>query len=996
VSTVALVLAAAGVVVAGLMAAWVRRRRHLAPAPPFGRRSLRRSANHQLGVGHLEQLRQTARGPVRAFAHVLVPAALIALVLLPCWRINFAPFNKAADSKTYLGTAWQVVAAAVGVSVALIAFVFEAFMSSGERHFGGTLRQFTDHTGLLWLFDIAAASLIVDGLVLAGVGSGAPGGWAGFAAAVLSGVTLTGLLVVVPRAIVRILDPVRLLSMRRRRARRVIALTIREQLIGQVIATELHQREAETQIAPNPFARGDKNTNVLAGHGGVLRDVRLGPLWRAVRRLNADPAARLELPVDVDRTVSAGTTLAVSPVELGRARRWDLRRGFRVAYRGEPASIALRRALEQVQRQAIDAVARNDANEWRELSRLLNEQLVELVTQSARLGLPFEGAVSDPGLLRDGPAAAIFDVFDEVLRKALRDGADEIVHIVLALPQSLAYDIRDFDAGGLIARMAGLYSRVLYLTFTGVLAERLADPARDELRRTAIDELFELVQRVGGHALGHEAPAADDLRRAVTNVRRAMSVVPGVLRNLVTRRDERAFRRALRGWHEVIEFWDDWRPGERAAAQQELLYDMRAVYVAVAAWALDLLMTPDPERPEVLREMARTLLVGVSPGELVRAYHDLARRRQRFGDDISWWWYDEDRGGVQSLDAESRVAAAVVVGLALRAQSEMPAIPPEVALGYEYARIEAAIGRVRERGIAIGSDVVAVLDAVAGALRQAHDREERVSREQVIAGELDTGRVEAFKRGVREAAVSQRVLVHALKARGRWHEFSTVTPRPVLTMASKPAFMDRPEHVGQQTIARTLGNRAGLYELRDLVTALQGLPASEAAEPRAGVTAALTSLRDAAGQPDLIIVGVDWSWYEALALVPGGGSPAPASVTDDRALAEKAIGVFDGVLVLQHPDLSDRALVVDLDCVRMGEEPTEDSSGVRVDVRTFGADSARDWLVAQGSAVTADAIEHLRQQVLLSVDVLWRLALVDPTRARAVQIVTSGPPAGAA
>ncbi len=355
-----------------------------APAPPA--RSMRAEAFTLLGVGRDQRLRRWHDRQARGLAHLVVPVVVFAVALVPCHRISFAPFNNTNDAKAYLGTAWQVVAAAVGVSVALIAFVFEAFMSSGERHFGGTLREFVDHTGLLWLFDLAAASLVLDGLVLAGVGSGAPGGWAGLSAAVLSGVTLIGLLVVVPRAIVRILDPARMLRMRRRRGQEVIARAIEEQLVGQVIFTrrarsKARPRSLETpshMTAPARYGRGRTACCAISGFDGCgvpCDGLGSGPTlgsrrqWRSERALRRDAASRG--PGLVEASPALGAALA-----------------FRVSRHRDPAGSADTRARATYADKASTLSRGEMRRSGEELSRLLEDQLAELVRQAELLGIP--------------------------------------------------------------------------------------------------------------------------------------------------------------------------------------------------------------------------------------------------------------------------------------------------------------------------------------------------------------------------------------------------------------------------------------------------------------------------------------------------------------------------------------------------------------------------------------------------------------------------------
>lgn len=130
----------------------------------------------ETGVSLFERFWSDRRRRVRGVAAGALLAAIGLLTFVPRWQIAFDPFRTADDAQQYLQTLWQVVAAVVGVSVALIAFVFEAFVRSGERRHGGTLREFARQTHILVLFDLAAISLVLDGLALAGVGDRAPGG----------------------------------------------------------------------------------------------------------------------------------------------------------------------------------------------------------------------------------------------------------------------------------------------------------------------------------------------------------------------------------------------------------------------------------------------------------------------------------------------------------------------------------------------------------------------------------------------------------------------------------------------------------------------------------------------------------------------------------------------------------------------------------------------------------------------------------------------------
>ena len=136
------------------------------PAPPFARLSLRREALKMLSPGGRlaktkrrwsERLRGAERLRFVAYA-----AVLFALVQLP-WELRRGPLGSDSQSAEFLRTLWQVVAAALGVSVAMVAFAFQAFASSGQRAYGGSLREFAKQSRLLLVSEVGLLSLLLDG-----------------------------------------------------------------------------------------------------------------------------------------------------------------------------------------------------------------------------------------------------------------------------------------------------------------------------------------------------------------------------------------------------------------------------------------------------------------------------------------------------------------------------------------------------------------------------------------------------------------------------------------------------------------------------------------------------------------------------------------------------------------------------------------------------------------------------------------------------------------
>src|SRR5262249_41630573 len=117
--------------------------------------------------------------------------ALPALIFAPV-SFQHAHFEQ-RQAQHFLEILWQVVAASLRLSVALIAFAFEAFMTSGQREYGGTLRDFAHDTQLSAVLYLGIAAIVTLGAVVFGWGNQAPGGWAAFVAALLALGTFAGL-----------------------------------------------------------------------------------------------------------------------------------------------------------------------------------------------------------------------------------------------------------------------------------------------------------------------------------------------------------------------------------------------------------------------------------------------------------------------------------------------------------------------------------------------------------------------------------------------------------------------------------------------------------------------------------------------------------------------------------------------------------------------------------------------------------------------------------
>jgi len=968
------------------------------------RESLRRQALDELGVSRFERSWAHRRLLVRGAAAGGLIIGIGVFTFVPRWQITFGPFGSEDDAQQYLQTLWQVVAAAVGVSVALIAFVFEAFVSSGERRHGGTLREFARQTHILLLFDMAAISLVLDGLALAGLGERAPAGWSGFVAAVASGLTLLVLLVMVPRVILRSLDPEQLTEMRLRATRALARRAVREQLIGQIALNELYtRRESGLSQGLLGLSRG---TQIETRRSGVLHDIRRGNLLRALRGLELGAERHAEVVVELERTVDRGTTLIVIPGPVGGLRRWRVRRAFRIRRGSEQiASVGLERALDRLAQQILGAVRRGDETEWRMLDELLRDVLLELPLAVSKLGLTFDGAVSRPGWLRRGPAQRVFEILDRSFEQALQEDSRYLAEGILYSPYHAAVRALKLSAPGLLQDAARFYP-LAYNRVRQREADRLS-PGSQSLTADVIEVLFQLADRVGAHALAFgnadDIPAGD----AQANLERVLASVITLLRAAIEERDETAVNDVLRRLSSMTGYWDGfWRDDERGVAQRELLAILGTLRFAVASWALHLLArASDRDDWSMWQRITAHLLSGLRKEEMANAYWRLADRgADLLGIDYRFWFYDNSVGRVQTLDYASKAAQTLVVGLALLAESgDQIAFAIDPGEGWRVQELVAAVDRVAadtERYAPVfGAPVTAVttedgangkhelpsLQRVRNAFEEAGAEASRQAAERTRAAMLDPERVAEFRTLVAKAAEEERVVKPLLKAAGSWRIVDSPQweDRVEQAWSTKAAYTGEPSHVGQGMVATQMGRRAGRHELGDLVALCERLPAKPLGDDVAGeLGRAVEQATHAAAVPPIVVCPINPRLFEVLGV--GFRGEADALIAAD-VLPEHAArfnGVFHGAPVIDHPSLRDRVLIISLAALRMEERPTPGQVGVIPQVLSFDHTAAAARVESEvdvfASMPEAERVPWVMGQVLLEVAIAWKLLLDDP------------------
>ncbi len=440
------------------------------PAPAFSRWSLRRRAQAVLAPASrrerwLLRLRELRRErPLLAYLPYLLLFAMLwaPVVVAPFGRgggsLALGPFGENGTSKEFIGTLWQVVAAAVGLSVAMIAFAFEAFMGASQRSFGLTLREYAAETRLLDAARLGVLALFLDGAALAGLGSGAPGGWAAIWATLISALTLIAVLTIIERT-VGSLGQEELLRIRRRRLEDVVDAALRRQLLTQ--SADIFLAGDDVPAIDRSFMFHPPGPRIRARRAGTLRDVRLGPPARMLaRRAFGGRHDRVLLLRGLDSEMNKGDEVLTVPGGLSGREEATLRRSVRINSRHDlDDRFDLMAQVDRLHGSAVEAIRVHRADEWREIGKLYELVLLELPRTAAKLGVPFEGAVASPGVFGLGPLDRIVRHFSTELELALGLGDDEVIEAILYRPKAIGEEAALVKAYQVAERMLNLQVR---------------------------------------------------------------------------------------------------------------------------------------------------------------------------------------------------------------------------------------------------------------------------------------------------------------------------------------------------------------------------------------------------------------------------------------------------------------------------------------------------------------------------------------------------------
>jgi hypothetical protein len=390
------------------------------------------------------------------------------VVFVSCFDIQWGVLGRGSDSKEYLQTLWQVVAASLALSVAMIGFVFEAFTNATRRSLGGSLADFTRVTKLdtaLWL---GFAALICDGMVLLEIGHEAPAGWAALWAIVLSLATVGVALPYVFSRTVRALDFDYLVALRGRTIDALVARAMEHQLRGQAGDVLLEQQYKRRGVARGLGVDADEQEGVGGEATRILLDLKIERLLKLAEPLQDGGRPPIEILASLHDPVLENEAVAVK-----KGQGWLWKRCVEKSVRlrrqrdGDLAARLLTDELENLHEAALAAIREYRASDWETISQIYLRALLAMPKATAAMNVPFSGEVASPGIFRPlGPLDRIERFLHAELVAAVKVDDWHLARDVAYFPVSVAREAADLDAPALVRAMLALYPRLYKETLT--------------------------------------------------------------------------------------------------------------------------------------------------------------------------------------------------------------------------------------------------------------------------------------------------------------------------------------------------------------------------------------------------------------------------------------------------------------------------------------------------------------------------------------------------
>jgi hypothetical protein len=387
--------------------------------------------------------------------YYLLGGLWVGLIFVPFPDPGFGPFKKTEDAEGFLRTLWQVEAAALALSLAIIVFAVQAYRSASQERYGA-LRRYIRASWLQEGYEQGVVSLVVTAVVLLGAGHGGPAGSAGAVAALACLVSV----IVLPPLLSGALRTSRRDFLREEREARLTA-AVSDQVArdvearhGLILLTELAAREP---IQLDPFARREPEApmNALcADLVGSVADINLSRLIQLARRTR--DAGGVRITTRLHDFVGSESRLLLLPASVSERDVRSARRIVRLRP-GRRRDDTLRQYLDDLEEEAVAAIRAGGPATFDAVADAYVETLMEFPRSWARYGHEYSTSIAR-GLefFPMGPVDTIGQQFYTNITEALRGASDDILLTAAYLPINVCTRALQYRADGLLTKMIGL------------------------------------------------------------------------------------------------------------------------------------------------------------------------------------------------------------------------------------------------------------------------------------------------------------------------------------------------------------------------------------------------------------------------------------------------------------------------------------------------------------------------------------------------------------
>jgi hypothetical protein len=361
------------------------------------------------------------------------------------------PLRDAASAEDYLQVLWQVQAAALALSLAVVIFIFEAVYSARPRP---SLRGLAERIRLPAIFYSGLYGLALTGLVLLGYGQDASEGWAATWAVIWAALSAAALIVLFI-AVLGEIEPDTLYTRWLDSLRSQVNAIVESDVLRRLAVGELRNICAGAAIDFHPVfgsLASPHLAEVQARRSGVIYDINLST------ELQVDLAHNNESPTML---VMLGDRVNEDQALMRVARLIHQFSNFPRAFKiraGDPEA-EIRGAVRQIHDEASRLIRERSPGAYSDINEVYEHVLLVFPETWARYRQRFVPALA--GGIHPFDWTLLDRVQDNLrdeLEQAVRSGSHEIAREALNLPIVVAMRATDLRATGLSGRMLGLFA----------------------------------------------------------------------------------------------------------------------------------------------------------------------------------------------------------------------------------------------------------------------------------------------------------------------------------------------------------------------------------------------------------------------------------------------------------------------------------------------------------------------------------------------------------